>query len=266
MKIALKKCLFAAIAFAVSCVPSVFAQDVDWGEVPFIDIKNVKHSVTPVQGYAGSSWARTDIELQARPCQWAPAFKQNDWLNNVKVTLTLAYPKTNTAIGGLKARGTQEEKDAALAESEEAAGSDTNAKYTYYRASVTLVGLQVGAGRGSILSFFIPSEIVERESKLSNAMIGQAKPEFYLIEFSYKGNPLPVCNPKGELLSRKALDFPGGRRPSNIKSPADFVKWLSDNAGSSVGDTKGLLIPYPYLPFPVWPKNAPAVIFENIEQ
>lgn len=262
MKIALKKHLLAAIAFAVSCIPS-FAQDVDWKDVPFIDVKNVRHSVGPVAGYSGN-WSRMDIELQARTCAWAPVFKQNDWINNLKVTLTLAYPKTNTAIGGLKARGTQAEKDAALAESEEAAGSDTNAKYTYYRASVTLVGLQVGAGRGSNLSFFIPSEIVERESKLSNAMTGQAKPEFYLIEFAYKGNPLPVCSPKGDLLSRKALDFPGGARPK--MKPAEFVQWVADNAGGAVSDTKGLLIPYPFVPYAAWPKNAPAVIFENIEQ
>lgn len=264
-KIALKKYLLAAGLLAVSCIPSVFAQDVNWGEVPFIDVKNVKHSVGTVAGYSGS-WARTDIELQARTCAWAPVFKQNDWINNLKVTLTMAYPKTNTSLGGLKARGTQAEKDAAIAESEEAAGADTDAKYTYYRAAVTLVGLQVGAGRGSNLSFFIPAEIVERESKLSNAMTGQAKPEFYLIEFSYKGTPLPVCNPKGELLSRKSLDFPGGRRPTNVKSPADFVTWLSDNAGGAVSDTKGLLIPYTAMPYVIWPKNAPAVIFDNIEQ
>ena len=265
MKSTLRKCLAAAFVFAASLAPSVFAQDVNWAEVPFIDIKKVTHSTVQVQGYTGN-WACTTLELQAKPCNWAPNFKSNDWINNLKVTLTMAYPKTNTALSGAKARGTQEEKDAAMEASEEAAGTDTTAKYIYYRASVNLVGLQVGAGRASSVSFFIPAEIVERESKLSGAMLGQAKPEFYLVEFSYRGNPLPVCNPKGELLSRKALDFPAGRRPSNMKTPAEFVQWMQDNAGSSVSDTQGLLLPYVYLPFPAWPRNAPAVIFENVAQ
>ena len=211
MKSTLRKCLAAAFVFAASLAPSVFAQDVNWAEVPFIDIKKVTHSTVQVQGYTGN-WACTTLELQAKPCNWAPNFKSNDWINNLKVTLTMAYPKTNTALSGA------------------------------------------------------PAEIVERESKLSGAMLGQAKPEFYLVEFSYRGNPLPVCNPKGELLSRKALDFPAGRRPSNMKTPAEFVQWMQDNAGSSVSDTQGLLLPYVYLPFPAWPRNAPAVIFENVAQ
>lgn len=261
----LKKYLVAAVAFVAAFAPSAFAQDVNWAEVPFVEVKNVKHSVVPVAGYSGN-WACTNLELQARTSPWQSNFKANDWLNNLKVTLTLAYPKTNTALSGARARGTQEEKEAALAASEEAAGTDTNARYVYYRASVTLVGLQVGAGKASNVSFFIPSEIVERESKLSNAMLGQAKPEFYLVEFSYKGNPLPVCNPKGELLSRKALDFPNGRRPTNVKSPAEFVAWVGDNAGSSVSDTKGLLVPFTKLPYVAWPKNAPSVVFEDVGQ
>lgn len=265
MKKTLKKYLFAALTFAVSLAPSVFAQDAaEWAEVPFINVKNVKHSVVPVQGYTGK-WACTTLELKAETCNWAPNFKQNDWINNLKVTLTLAYPKTNTSISGIKARGTKEEKEEALKNSEEAAGANSDAKFTYYRASVNLVGLQVGSGGSSFVSFFIPSEIVDRESKLSNAMSGQAKPNFYLVEFSYKGNPLPACNPKGELLSSKALGF-NGARPQNAKTPADFVKWLHDNADGAVGDTKGLLIPYVNLPYLNWPKNAPAVIFDSIEQ
>lgn len=265
MKKTLKKCLFAALAFAVSLAPSVFAQDAsEWAEIPFINVKNVKHTVVPVQGYTGK-WACTTVELKAEASKWQSKFKMNDWINNLKVTLTLAYPKTATSFSGVKARGTQEERAGALKDAEEAVGANSDAKYTYYRAAVTLVGLQVGSGGSSFVSFYIPSEIVDRESKLSNAMSGQAKPEFYLVEFSYKGNALPVCDPKGGLLSSKALGF-NGARPSNMKSPADFVKWLHDNADGSVGDTKGLLIPYVNLPYVNWPKNAPAVIFENIEQ
>ena len=262
MKTSLKKC-FAVLFFAVSALTPAFAQDAEWSEVPFIDVKKVTHSVAPVPGYTGN-WACTTIELQAKTCAWAPNFKANDWINNLKVTLTLAYPKTNTSLSGKRARGTSEERSETMKQSEDAAGADSDAKYTYYRASVNLVGLQVGAGRASSVSFFIPAEIVERESKLSNAMLGKANPEFYLVQFSYKGTPLPVCNPKGVLLSRKALDFPAGKRPQ--MAPADFVKWIDDNASSSVSDTKGLLLPFTALPYPIWPKNAPAVIFDNIEQ
>lgn len=266
MKITLKKCFAAAFFAVMSLSTALFAQSVaEYENVPFIDIKNVKHTVVQVPGYTGN-WGCTTIELQAKTCAWAPKFKQNDWVNNLKVTLTLAYPKTQTSIAGVKARGNKEEKAASLAEAEESAGTDTEARYTYYRAAVTLTGLQIGAGRASVVSFFIPPEILERESKLSNAMSGQAKPDFYLVQFSYKGSPLPECNPKGELLAKKALDFPIGKRPTNMKSPADFISWLDGNASGSVGDTKGLLVPYPLLPWQVWPKNAPSVIFENIEQ
>jgi len=266
MKNTLKKCFAVAFFAAISLATPLFAQSAsEYENVPFIDVKNVKHSVVPVPGYTGN-WGCTTIELQAKTCAWAPKFKQNDWVNNLKVTLTLAYPKTQTSIAGVKARGNAEEKAASMAEAEESAGVDTDARYTYYRASVSLTGLQIGAGRASTVAFFIPPEIIERESKLSNAMSGQAKPDFYFIQFSYKGTPLPACNPKGELLARKALDFPLGKRPTNMKSPADFISWLEGNSASAVGDTKGLLVPYSLLPWQIWPKNAPSVIFENIEQ
>lgn len=269
MKIPLKKYLFAALAAVVSFVPVAFAQDVDWKTVPFIEVKDVKHNVIPLSGGYTGKWAVTAVELKASTCLWAPDFKVNDWLNNVKVTLTLAYPKTNTALSGVKARGNKETRDATLKESEERTGSDTNSNYIFYRASVTLVGLQIGAGQSSYVNFLIPSEIVDRESKLSNEMTGQAKPKFYLIEFSHGGNALPVCKPNGELLSRKALDFPGGPRPQNAKSAAEFVRWVQDNAQGSVSETKGLLIPHYFLPVTsgAWPrKNVPAIIYENIEQ
>lgn len=270
MKIPLKKYLFAALAAVVSFVPVAFAQDVDWTNVPFIEVKNVKHTVEQITGFSSNKWAKTAVEFKASTCSWAPKFKVNDWLNNVKVTLTLAYPKTNTALSGAKARGNKEERDATLKESEEKTGSDTDSKFVFYRASVTLVGLKVGAGQSSYVNFLIPSEIVDRESQLSNQMTGQAKPVFYLIEFSHGGNALPVCNTKGDLLSRKALDFPTGQRPSGFKKSSEFVEWVQDNAPSGAVETKGLLIPHYFLPIgTAWPQqksNVPAIIYENIEQ
>ncbi len=60
----IKKCVFVVFSLLVS-LPAVFAQDVDWSEVPFIDIKDVKHDLVPGAGneggYAGM-WARTTIE------------------------------------------------------------------------------------------------------------------------------------------------------------------------------------------------------------
>lgn len=261
MNIPLKKYLLAALAVVVSFAPAVFAQDAK--KPPLIEVEKVDFKTEKMPYYDQSQkWAMTEVRFRVKP--YAPTYIQDAYLNNVKMTLTLVYPKSLGAVTGGRVTGSAEQREAALEAASEEVGS--NAKFSYYRATVAFAGLKIG-GASRYVRFFIPGEVVEREirggGEAARYWSGSAKPMAYWVSFSYDGTEVPLYKPDGKLMFPMSV---GGAAPwARNMTKANFEKFSSD-ADSSVSDTKGLLMPQTYLPYNVWPKDSPTILREEIQQ
>lgn len=259
----LKKYLAAALAFVAALVPAVFAQETK--NPPWFDIEKVDFSSAMVPA-SSLKWGQTEVKFRLRPTQ---DYLQDVYLKNVKMTLTLVYPMTPETLLDKRVRGTKEERDAELAAGKEETG--TRALYAYYRASVIFPALKVG-DTSRYVRFFIPGEIVDRESRSKDASAqrfwsGNIAPVAYWVQFNYAGEDVPLYKADGKLLSSFSI---GGQGDGKIKPrnlPKSVFEKMASEADGVVGDTKGLLMPHVYLPYMLWPKkDAPAILREEIQQ
>lgn len=261
MNIPLKKYLLAALAVVVACVPAAFAQDAK--KPPLIEVEKVDFKTEKMPYYDQSlKWAMSEVRFRVKP--YAPTYVQDAYLNNVKMTLTLVYPKSLGAVTGGRVSGSAEAREAALDAASEEAGS--NAKYSYYRAEVSLAPLKIG-GSSRYLRFFVPGEIVDREvrggGEAARYWSGSAKPMAYWVSFTYDGEDVPLYKPDGKLMFPASI---GGMASwARNMTKTNFEKFSSE-ADSAASETKGLLMPQIYLPYQVWPKDTPTILREEIQQ
>lgn len=261
MNIPLKKYLLAALAVVVACVPAAFAQDAK--KPPLIEVEKVDFKTEKMPYYDQSlKWAMTEVRFRVKP--YAPTYVQDAYLNNVKMTLTLVYPKSLGAVTGGRASGSAEAREAALDAASEEAGS--NAKYSYYRAEVSLAPLKIG-GSSRYLRFFVPGEIVDREvrggGEAARYWSGSAKPMAYWVSFTYDGEDVPLYKPDGKLMFPASI---GGMASWARNMTKTNFERFSSEADSAASETKGLLMPQIYLPYQVWPKDTPTILREEIQQ
>lgn len=262
MKLAriVKKSALVLVALAASV--AAFAQESS--SPPYIDVEKVDFTTLQVP-YSSQKykWAATEIKFRAQP---TAAFPQDSYLTNVKMTLTLVYPQTPESVADSRVKGTRAEREAATAAAKEETG--TTSKFSYYRASMTFVGLKVGE-TSRYVRFFIPGEIVDRESHSKSASAqrswtGQAKPLVYWVQFTYNGDDIPLYKADGKLLSRFAI---GGTEAYANQMKKETFEKFEDDAMGAVAATKGMLIPQTYVPYDVWPKkDSPTILRDEIQQ
>lgn len=256
----LRKSALVFVALAASVV--AFAQQSS--QPPYIDVEKVDFTTLQVP-YSSQKykWAATEIKFRAQPTS---AYPQDSYLTNVKMTLTLVYPLTPESVADARVVGTRAEREAATEAAKEETG--TTAKFSYYRASVTFVGLKVGE-TSRYVRFFIPGEIVDREghskdAKAQRSWGGTAKPLVYWVQFNYNGEDIPLYKADGKLLSRFSIG--GTESYANMMSKEVFEKFVDDAMGA-VSATKGMLIPQTYVPYDVWPKkDSPTILRDEIQQ
>lgn len=257
----LKKSFVAILAFVATLAPVVFAQDAK--SPPLIEVEKVDFTTGKVPHFDQKlNWGWTEVRFRAKPYGQYP---QDTFLNDVKVTLTLVYPKSLASISGERAKGSAAQRAAEIDAASENAGN--SAKFSYYRATVSLVGLKVD-NKSRYLRFFVPGEIVDREIRGggngAKSWTGSAKPLVYWVSFTCNGEEVPLYNKDGKLMFRNAIG--GTESYANNMAKSTFEKFQSEASGS-VSDTKGLLIPQTYMPYEVWPtKDSPAILREEIQQ
>lgn len=250
--------VLAALAASIAA----FAQESS--TPPYIEVEKVDFTTLQVP-YSSQKykWAASEIKFRVRQTN---AFPQDSYLTNVKMTLTLAYPQTPESIADARVKGTRAEREAATESAKEESG--TTSKFSYYRASMTFVGLKVGE-TSRYVRFFIPGEIVDRESHSKSAAAqrnwtGQAKPCVYWVQFNYDGEDIPLYKADGTLLSRFAI---GGTEGYANNMKKDVFEKFEDDAMGAVSATKGMLIPQTYVPYDVWPKkDSPTILRDEIQQ
>lgn len=258
----LKKSFVAILAFVATLMPSVFAQEAK--PQPLIEVEKVDFTTGNVPHFDQQlKWGMSEIRFRAKP--YGQAYQQNSFLNDVKVTLTLVYPKSLVSISGARAKGSSAQRAADLETASENAGN--SAKFSYYRATVSLVGLKID-NKSRYLRFFIPGEIVDREilggGAAAKAWTGSAKPLVYWVSFTCNGEEVPLYKADGKLMFRNAIG--GTEAYANNMAKETFEKFRSEASGA-VSDTKGLLIPQTYMPYEVWPKkDSPTILREEIQQ
>lgn len=99
---------------------------------------------------SGDRWYRAEINIQANSNPSGDEAPNSRWVDNIEVTLTMAFP--------VKAHGSD---------------------YTFYRASATLVSVQ--QRQNVSVYFYLPWEILDRDR------LGTRDPEFYAVQFRVDG-------------------------------------------------------------------------------
>lgn len=261
MKSIVKTCVLAAVAF-FAAISSATAQDAK--QPPYIDVEKVDfNAISMPYSSPQQKWAMSEIKFRVKQ---TTAFPQNSFLKNVKLTLTLVYPQTPESLADARVIGTREERDAATNAAREETG--TTAKFSYYRASMTFAALKVG-DTSRYVRFFIPGEIVDRESHSKDASAqrswsGRAHPLVYWVEFTYNGETVPLYKADGRLLSRFSI---GGTESYANNMKKEVFEKFQDEATGAVAATKGLLVPQTYVPYQVWPvKDSPTILRDEIQQ
>jgi hypothetical protein len=145
---------------------------------------------------SGDRWYRTEINIQANSNPSGDAAPNSRWVDNIEVTLTMAFPV-------------------------EAHGS----KYTFYRASATLVSLE--QRKNASVYFYLPWEILDRDR------LGTRDPEFYAVQIRVDGQDVPL---NASHVSRNIGD-------------ATVLQNFLNAAAEGVVRTEGVLVPTYLSPF-----------------
>jgi hypothetical protein len=178
-----------------------------------------------------NGWIRMQVELQANfnpetkvavedKAGKRPANKQ--WVDKVKVTVTQIYTPL---------------------------GAANSTEYSYYRASATVLTLEVGSPRS--VYFYLPGDIVKRDRL-------KMHPDFFYIQLEVGGNEIPIHNEAGrvnpDMLSAVHKQF-------ITKAQFELAR---DQADRGVSANAGMLRPQflvPYAIFDTLPQSSPSPEF-----
>jgi len=167
------RAVFAYVMAVSLSVVSSFAQtkgegtNTAGGKAP-VSVKSVHFDPAKLGGQK-HPWTRMQVELQANfnpdskdPKEGAKKAANKGWVDRVKVTVTQIYKSTAA-------------KDAS--------------EFTYYRASATILTMEVGASGRSIY-FYLPGDVVARDRL-------KATPDYYYVQIEVGGNEVPLFDDRG---------------------------------------------------------------------
>ena len=222
------------MAFCLS-VSSVFAQatkaegGASTGKSP-VTVRAVHFDPTKIGGQK-NEWIRMQVELQAN---FNPETKvaaedkagkkvaNNKWVDKIKVTVTQIF-KPITA------------KDAS--------------EFSYYRASATVLTLEVGSPRS--IYFYLPGDIVKRDRL-------KMQPDFFYVQLDVAGTEVPLFSEAGRLNPDMLVAV-----HKQIASKKEF-DGARDLADRGVSANAGMLRPQfmvPYAIFDTLPQGSPCPEF-----
>ena len=167
------RAVFASLLAFCLTVPLVYAQaskDASAGKNP-VSVRSIHFDPVKIGGQK-NDWIRMQVELQANfnPEATVAAEEKagkrpaNDrWVDKVKVTVTEIF----------KPLGAKEATD-----------------FSYYRASATVLTLEVGSPRS--VYFYLPGDIVKRDRL-------KMQPDFFYVQIEVGGTEVPIFNEAGRL-------------------------------------------------------------------
>jgi hypothetical protein len=190
---------------------------------PAVTVHDVKFLQTKLGNQVNFS-NRMQIEVGANnnPDPKAPNKK---WVDKVKVTVTQIY-KTD---------------------------SKKFEDWNYYRASATILTLEVGASNSRSVLFYLPSDIVKRD-RLSK------EPDYYFVQLEVAGKEEPLFDAKGVVVPEQAR---GIHKDLLLKSNFDPAKEAADRG---VLNNPGVLRPQyllSYFDTKGWVPESPEFIRED---
>jgi len=175
------------------------------GKIP-VFVRSVKFEQSKLGGQL-NPWNRMLVELQAN---YNPDTKEpkegkkaanKQWVDKVKVTVTQIY----------KGQGAKDTAD-----------------YNYYRASATVLTMEINQPR-SVL-FYLPGDIVKRDRL-------RKEPDYYFVQLEIGGNEIPLFDEKGKLTPGQEYAV---HKQIQDKKLFDNAK---DAADRGVGANPGILRP-----------------------
>lgn len=146
-------------------------------------------------------WWKMEIELEARRDE-DPAARHPEFLTNVKVTVTLGFERAGVA-----------------------------GEFDFFQSSMELLAME--QGEDYKIAFWIPEEIQE-------AFQLQETPDYWLIELSVNGRPIP---PSSDLIRSTASP--------KLRSSPQLLSSFKARASAGLGDTDGFLLPTHLTPYPL---------------
>jgi len=186
-------------------------------------VRSVHHDPVKIGGQK-NDWIRMQVELQAN---FNPETKvavdekagkrapNKQWVDRIKVTVTQIFKPLSA-------------KDAT--------------EFSYYRASATVLTLEVGAPRS--VYFYLPGDIVKRDRL-------KMQPDYYYVQLEVGGTEVPLYNETGRL----SPDMQGAVHKQFVnKKDYDGARDLADRG---VGSNAGMLRPQYLVPY---------AIFDNLPQ
>ena len=176
-------------------------------------------------------WIRTQVELRANFNPEAKAVAEVDpakkpanklWVDKVKVTLTQIFKPI---------------------------GATTAAEFAYYRASATVLTMEVNTERS--VYFYLPGDVVKRDRL-------KAQPDYYYVQVEVGGAEQPLFTEVG----RPVADMQGALHKMFLDKKAfDDARSLADRA---VNTNNGLLRPQYLVPYSIFdnlPQGSPSPEF-----
>lgn len=173
-------------------------------------VRDVKFMQTKIGGQE-NPWNRMQVELQASfnpetkaPADGAKKLLNKQWVDKVKVTVTQIYKPT---------------------------GAKDMADFSYYRASATILTLEVLKPRS--VMFYLPGDIVKRDRL-------RKEPDAYYVQVEVNGTEAQMFDDKGQLVPDQAVAL-----HKSIQKK-EFFSNAKDMADRSASANAGMLRP-PYM-------------------